>query len=349
MPPKNDDSVGNLAQRHHRRGLPSNSASTATQVVDEEELEYQENYEKQLQERRKQRAAERRESRQREILSGRIERRPPGSGLSPEFARRLKITGAVLALMVAMVVGVMAYGRLTGSSFFVVKKIDLQGVGAGPKDEIDRQLSQFRGRSIWQLDLGAVRASLEQNSWVQDAEVTRVLPDTLRVTVHERKPVAPGKTASNQIVWIDQDGKTVGDLDAIRMEHMPPIASGLEDGNSDEVRAANRKRMTSYQTLMADLETGSRRFIDEIDEVNLADPSAVKVHLSKYGVQVLLGEGDFRPRFETAMKLIDLIEKKDISSIGFLNKADAERLVKGEKIAYLNVTHPERAIVGFAR
>lgn len=312
-----------------------------------EEREYQAHYESELQERRQKRAAERREARQREILSGRVEKRPRKELVSEATKRWFYLALIAIAALILLVGGVFAYSKVTGSQLFVLKEIELQGAKRAAAEDLMRVLEPHKTRSLWQLDLQTIRTTLEKNPWVLEAEVSRVLPDSLRVTIHEREPVAPWHSPQGPVVWVDREARSLGELDFNKTEQVPPIISGLEEGTSNEVKAANQRRMEVYQKLINELDQNGAKLTEEIDEVDLKDVQAVRLHLLKRKVSVMVGSTDFRPRLEKAIKVLDAIERKDISALGVFKIADAERLVNGDRILYLNVTHTERVIVGF--
>ena len=107
----------------------------------------------------------------------------------------------------------------------------------------------FQGalKALAARDLGAaaIRAAVEKHPWVSEAEVSRVLPDALRILVHEREPVAPWRTPANTIVWVDRDGRSLGELDFNKTDKVPPIISGLEEGAGEAhhaLAAQHRRR-----------------------------------------------------------------------------------------------------------
>ena len=360
--PNNGNSgYSNLAERHHRRGVSATGVITGAKTAsarrrglpeetqrEAEEQDYQARYDQQWRERNQQRAAERRESRQREIPSGRIEKRPRKTVTSDTHKRWFYATVFGLVGLILLAGAVMAYNRFSGSQFFFVKEIELQGAKRASREELLRVLEAYKTHGLWQLDLQAIRAAVEKNPWVLEAEISRVLPDALRVTVHEREPVAPWRNAHNSIVWVDRDGRSLGELDFNKLDKVPPIISGLEEGAGKETKAVNRRRMELYQQLLNELDQGGAKLTETIDEIKLDDLQAVRLHLLKYNVDVLIGGSEFRTRLEKAIKVLDAIERKDLSTLGFYKITDAERLVHGNRISYLNVTHAERVVVGLA-
>jgi cell division septal protein FtsQ len=360
--PNNENKrYSNMAERHHRRNVGTASVITGVRsssarrrgLPDEfqreaEERDYQARYERELQERRQQRAAERRETRQREILSGRVEKRPRPKPMSAATKRWFYVVLIALAALILLVGSVMAYNRVTGSQLFVLKEIELQGTKRAASEELLRALEPYKARSLWQLDLQAIRAVMEKNPWVREAEVSRVLPDSLRVTIHEREPVAPWHTPNDAVVWVDREARRLGELDFNQMPKVPPIIKGLEEGTDAAVQAANQKRMQLYERLLNELDQGATKLSEEIDEVELKDVQAVRLHLLKRKVHVMVGGTDFRARLEIALKVLEAIERKDLSTLSFYRIADVQR-VSESRISYLNVIRPEQVVVGLAQ
>jgi cell division septal protein FtsQ len=359
-PDKGKPDYSNMAERHQRRSVNTSSVITGVrassaqrrglpdeaQQIEVEERDYQARYERDLQERRHQRATERREARQKEIKSGRAEKRPRQTPVSDSTKRWVYISLIALAALILLVGSVMAYDKVTGSQLFILKEIELKGAKRATPEELLRTLEPYKSRSLWQLDLQTIRAALEKNPWIREVEVSRVLPDSLRVTVHEREPVAPSHMPNNSVVWVDQEARSLGELDFNQMQSVPPIINGLEEGTGEDVKVANQRRMELYKKLINELDQGGAKLSEEIDEVSLKDVQGVRLHLLKRNVSVMVGSTDFRPRLEKAIKVLDAIERKDLSALGFFKIADAEKLVNGNRISYLNVTHPERVVVG---
>ena len=81
-------------------------------------------------------------------------------------------------------------------------------------------LNVHTGDSLLGIDLQAARRRLEAIDWVASATVERRLPDTLYVTLKERRAVAIWQNG-DEYTLIDSDGRTV------RASRMPPGATSL--------------------------------------------------------------------------------------------------------------------------
>jgi cell division septal protein FtsQ len=275
-------------------------------------------------------------------------RRPPV--ISPAHIARLVRTGIILGLAVAIVWGLVgAYQAFAGSRLFALRRVEVLGAVRAAPEEIKRAVRQAVSGSLWQVDLDELRREVEGQAWVREAEVVRVLPDTLRVAIAEREPFALQRRANGSLIWVDREGVAVGSRALFKTEAVPPLISGLEEGEGEAAGAANRRKLIVYQQLLAELDGGPARLSEVVDEVNLGDLQDVRLRLASRRLTVMVGERDFRPRLEAALKVLRAIERQDLAALGLLKVTDAERLLRGGRIAYLNATRPDRVIVGLAQ
>jgi cell division protein FtsQ len=281
----------------------------------------------------------------------RVRRAPRISpGLTRAQILRAVRAGLVIGAVAAIVLGMMSvYRAFASSRLFALRQIDLQGITHASRDDLTRVLRKGVTDGLWQADLDKLRNELERHAWVRSAEVVRVLPDTLRVTITEREPFALARRSNGLLVWVDRDGIGLGERSLFKTEAVLPLISGLEEGDAETAGEANRQRLIAYQQLLAELDQGEPRLSEVIDEVNLGDLTDVRLRLADKRITVMVGEREFRPRLESALKVLSAIERKDVSTLGLFKVTDAERLIKGTRIAYLKATRPDRVIVGLAQ
>ena len=118
--------------------------------------------------------------------------------------------GLALAWLVASLAGVPAMAReqlavVSKQSGFEVRRVEVRGVQHLNELKIYERVLAERDRAMPLVDLAALRAELLQLSWVEDARVSRQLPDTLVIDVVERKPHAVLKTA-DRMALIEDEG-----------------------------------------------------------------------------------------------------------------------------------------------
>jgi cell division septal protein FtsQ len=241
-----------------------------------------------------------------------------------------------------------AYRILPAWNIFALRHYDVKGLAHAPHDQIDQILRESTKSGLWQVDVEGVRDRLRQVAWVRDAEVACVLPDTLRVTIREREPLALARLHDGSLVWVDREGNMLGDQSAFKPSRVPPLISGLDESTSAAAIAANRERLDVYQRLLVDLDQENDSLSDRVDEVHLDEVTDVRLRLADRRVMILVGDRDFRARLQTALKVLDAADRQDVAALGFLKVTDARRLLDGGEIAYLNASRAERVIIGLA-
>ena len=153
------------------------------------------------------------------------------------------------------------------------------------------------GRNIFYVSLRQRQRELEEIPWVEHAAVMRLLPDQLRVTVVERRPIAFVRRGS-QIGLVDQAGVLLDMTPSLMAErhYSFPVVTGIEDKDPLSTRAA---RMQIYARLIKELDGSGAKLSDQLSEVDLSDPEDVRVLVSEQGsdVMVHLGGEQFLDRF----------------------------------------------------
>jgi len=103
---------------------------------------------------------------------------------------------------------------------FKLADVTVEGRDYVERSAILAALNVSRGDSLLGIDLQASRRRLEAIDWVEWATVERRLPDTLYVTLKERRAVAIWQHG-DEYTLIDKNGRTV------RASRMPPGAESL--------------------------------------------------------------------------------------------------------------------------
>jgi cell division protein FtsQ len=183
--------------------------------------------------------------------------------------------------------------RIAGSS-----NIQATGLTELSRTDLMPVFGEDIGRNIFFVPLSERRRELEQIPWIEHAAVMRVLPDQIRVSVVERKPVA-----------FTQHGQTIGLVDAngvlltmsartmAERHYSFPVVTGIDPGDSAESR---KERMAVYLRLMAELDADGKHNSEQISEIDLTDPEDARVVMPEQGSDILvhLGEEKFLDRFE---------------------------------------------------
>ena len=151
---------------------------------------------------------------------------------------------AVLAWIVASFAGVPAMAEaqlatVSRSAGFEVRRVEVRGTKNLNELKVYECALAERERAMTMVDVAALRAELLQLSWVEDARVSRQLPDTLVIDIVERKPAAVLRKV-DKLVLIDATGHELEVVGPARAQGKL-VVSGLGAG----------QQVVALQALMA--------------------------------------------------------------------------------------------------
>ena len=229
---------------------------------------------------------------------------PLGNGEEPPFLRprhRTRIrkvrrglsTRAVLLLQLsALGLGLVAlawtgYAKVMASERLRVLKVEVRGSHFLSEGEVRELLGPAVGENILGLDIQALKARLRASPWVADATVSRTLPDTLKVSIHERVPLALAEI--DRLYLMDADGGLIDIYGPRTAAFDLPIVRGLQ-GLEGEARRDRAERAGALLKDLGDLGA-------EISEVYVLGSGDMRVILRGPGETLLLGPPPCRPRF----------------------------------------------------
>lgn len=142
---------------------------------------------------------------------------------------------------------------------FEIRRVTVKGREETASDDLDGALGPILGRSILHFSPDAARARIEELGWVRAASVSRLLPDTVHVSIRERAPAAVWQM-SGRLHLIDIDGAVIREVGAYEYSHLPLIVgAGAPDAASSILQALARHREIGDLT-SALVRVGERRW-----------------------------------------------------------------------------------------
>jgi cell division protein FtsQ len=220
-----------------------------------------------------------------------------GSRTTPPHAGGTKIVRRILRWTVRLgLAGGLAYGVLVGARegyeyATTSPRFEVRGLLFEPSrhvgDERLRALMAIEpGTNILAVDLDAVATRITSDPWVARATVTRVLPDTLQVTLEEHEPIAVLRAGSFYLV--NGDGLPFKPLETGERGDLP-IITGIPQ--SDLFIAPDRAK-ASVSRALTTLAAYSVKRRPRLSEINVDGSGAVTLYTSELGSQLRLGRGD---------------------------------------------------------
>ncbi|MAK81479.1 cell division protein FtsQ/DivIB [Phenylobacterium sp.] len=202
-------------------------------------------------------------------------------GLSPTHA--LIAAGGVLAVMavVALATGDRAerlgqgvqgaVGQQFASLGFRLNAVHVQGASPAATADILSAAGVYKDQPVLGLDLEALRARVESVGWVEEAQIVRLLPDTLIIAISERRQLAVWQHNGASRV-IDADGRVIPEANPLRAANLPLVVGQ----GADQHAAAILPRIAARPQLMSRVEA-LVRVDDRRWDLRLKDGSLVQL------------------------------------------------------------------------
>jgi cell division septal protein FtsQ len=197
------------------------------------------------------------------------------------------------ALLIAASAIWTGYSKVMASERLRVVKVDVRGGHFLSEGEVRELLGPAVGENILSLDIDALKARLRASPWVADATVSRTLPDTVRVEIHERVPLALAEM--DRLYLMDGDGALIDIYGPRTAGFDLPIVRGLARIDAE----ARRDHAARAGALLRDLGD----LAGEISEVEVEPTGDLRVVLRGAGEVVRMGPPPYRSRFVTFLSL----------------------------------------------
>jgi cell division septal protein FtsQ len=233
---------------------------------------------------------------------------------------------AVRCIAVIVIAGYGAYlgvSSIAHASSLQIGHLVVRGHERLSAGEVLSLVEGLRGQNILAVTLDDWQRKLLSSPWVESATIRRVLPSTLEITVHERKPMGIGRlgTAMYLIdakgVIVDEYGPAYADVDL-------PIIDGLaaspQDGGSiiDATRAEFASRVLTALSARPEI-------AKKVSQIDVADLHDAVVILDGDSALLRLGDTDFVARLQQYIDLAPALRER-LSGIDYVDLRFDERV-----------------------
>ncbi len=160
-----------------------------------------------------------------------------------------------------------------------VRAIEVRGNRFLSEGEVRELLGPADGANILTLDIDDLSRRLRASPWLDEVSVRRSLPDTLRVELRERQPLALAEVS--RLYLMDKSGNLIDLYGARTSTFDLPIVRGLL-GLDDAARAAHAARVSELLDDLGDLQA-------EVSEIEVETSGELRVVLRRGGEVLRLG------------------------------------------------------------
>ncbi len=201
--------------------------------------------------------------------------------------------------------------RITEAEEFAGQSPNLivEGIHYASASQIRHVFAEDFGRSLYLVPLETRHRQLLAIDWVEEAAVSKIWPNTIRVSIHERVPVAfvrlrPNpKDGMSQLALIDSDGYILRPKMAAKFTL--PVITGVRESESLENRRARIRRVLGMLKEAGPL-------AQQISEISVADPNNLIVaeHVGNRVINLMLGDENYSERLQNFRENYSEIERK---------------------------------------
>lgn len=205
--------------------------------------------------------------------------------------RRIQIQRIILhGSRVLAVVGVLGaagwiWRHTQSDARFALKTIEVSGAVHTPRAAVDGVTRAYVGSNLFRLDIARVQNDLRSLGWVSRVETEKKLPDTLRVRIVERTPVAL-LNAANGLRYVDESGAPFAEL-----------SPSVGDSDLPVIADASGAEIARCVALLRELRARDAEVFARISEIRPIAPDGFALFDRQLGAVVYANAADLSAKF----------------------------------------------------
>lgn len=164
------------------------------------------------------------------------------------------------------------------SAGFEMKSVEIRGQRHMKEADISTALDAYQGLSVFTFDTARARKAIEASGWIEEAQVTRVLPSKIVVELTERKPFALWREGG-KLAAIDEDGAVLGLVERSEFPALPVLSGPGAAAPAKEIVTVLRTH-PELEMLVIDIE----RIVGRRWDLVLESGMRVKLPVTNYEV-----------------------------------------------------------------
>lgn len=200
------------------------------------------------------------------------------------------------------------------SGFFNLQNATVEFVGteagkhphffAEGEEELKQQVEKFRGTSLWKLNLKLISAELERFAWIDDFQVVRSWPASLKILVTPKPVRFIYLSAKGEMIPIVGDGDW---LKPVTAKNSPDVAflRGPQFAMSKEL-------MKKTVEMIKDIPESGSFSRANIAEIHHSQKDGYWLSLIDQGIKVKMGEDNFALKSARVSQVLDYVESRQI-------------------------------------
>jgi len=218
--------------------------------------------------------------------------------------RLVRIVGVLGRLTVVLLIAAFGFYLFTSaftSTRFTLGDITFKGCKELEPDYLELIIRDTFPGNLLRIDLEQLRTRLEEEIWVEKAEIRRILPSRLIIYIKERVPAVIAEL-QGELVLTDKEGVFLDEYNPRYGKLDVPVFRGLQGESAEQYllyQEENARRIQEGLNVLTALEDGSAAYPRMISEIDISDTGNIRLLLVDDNVEIHLGDRDFLERFNT--------------------------------------------------
>jgi cell division protein FtsQ len=235
--------------------------------------------------------------------------------------------GIVLVIAASIAVAWGIRHHVMNSPRFGVKTIRVEGTVKRTPEQIAALAGVESGKNIFRIDLEAAGLRIQQDAWIDKANVTRRLPSTITIEVTEREAAA-AVTVGSDVYLCTHEGELFKKIEPGDPSNLVVI-TGIMPEEVSKDRASVVKRVRGALDLLGQYERRGPNKRLPVQEIHLVSDGTTRMTIGKDAVTLELGRYPYGNKIIKAARVLDEVAHRNAEpSVVFLdNDAHPERVV----------------------
>ena len=210
--------------------------------------------------------------------------------------------------VIALVLVVVVFACILFSPLFSVKEIQAEGASHFTTSELCDMIGLSQGDHLFLFGKGKAEKKLEESPYIADAKLSCKLPDTMIITVKERK-VRGYVPYMGSYLYIDEEGRVLEVQEAY--QEALPLVKGLQFSSFTEgevIPVDNSEALNVVLQISQMME--KYEVLDLVVEIDVSNPEDIYAYVNQ--VQIHLGNmenGDMKIKYMA--EIMKTIPKED--------------------------------------
>jgi len=221
--------------------------------------------------------------------------------------RTLRVGVTLFSPVLLLVGGFFVAQLLLASDLFRVDQVAVEGNGRLKKQQVVALSDIEMGVNTFNLDLGLIGRKIEENPWIDNAQVQRIFPRQVMIHIEERQPVAIVNLG--YLYYLDKQGEIFKVLDAAdNLDY--PVVTGFDYAKAQAHNGEYAQQLRKVVALLSDLNQRKLLSLDQISEVHFEAGGSLSLYTLKGGVRIKLGTADYGRKLDRLERIYAQLQPK---------------------------------------